>query len=233
MQGSPTPVKAGALHVLYVEDDPMLRDMLATQLRAHRRIAGIEAFGSPREAIDGAGLGLVVDVALIDLALGQGQPSGIEVGLALRATRRDLPIVIFSQHRVPNIDDAVPPRERHGWSFVQKGSDVSIARLVKVLELAVAGQELVATALSARPAAEVLAQLTPRQREVMALAASGYDAVGIAERLHLAHVSVRRELSLAYRVLVPEPQPGTDLRTGAVLEYLRLMPAAGEPAAED
>jgi DNA-binding NarL/FixJ family response regulator len=99
--------------------------------------------------------------------------------------------------------------------------------------LAVAGQELVATALSARPAAEVLAQLTPRQREVMALAASGYDAVGIAERLHLAHVSVRRELSLAYRVLVPEPQPGTDLRTGAVLEYLRLMPAAGEPAAED
>jgi hypothetical protein len=34
-------------------------------------------------------------------------------------------------------------------------------------------------------------------------------------------------------VLVPEPQPGTDLRTGAVLEYLRLMPAAGEPAAED
>jgi hypothetical protein len=67
----------------------------------------------------------------------------------------------------------------------------------------------------------------------MALAASGYDAVGIAERLHLAHVSVRRELSLAYRVLVPEPQPGTDLRTGAVLEYLRLMPAAGEPAAED
>ena len=62
-------------------------------------------------------------------------------------------------------------------------------------------------------AMQVLAQLTPRQREVIALAASGYDAVGIAERLHLAHVSVRRELSLAYRVLVPEPKPGTDLRT--------------------
>ena len=86
---------------------------------------------------------------------------------------------------------------------------------------------------SAQPAAEVLARLTPRQREVMALAASGYDAVGIAERLHLAHVSIRRELSLAYRVLVPNPQPGTDLRTAAVLEYLRLMPTAGEPAAEE
>ena len=231
MPASSAPAKVGALRVLYVEDDPMLRDMLATQLRTQRRIAAVEAFGSPREAIDGAGLD--IDVALIDLALGQGQPSGIEVGLALRATRRELPIVIFSQYRVPNVADAVPPRERHGWSFLQKGSDVSIAQLVEVLEAAVGGIERIDAAPSAQPAAEVLARLTPRQREVMALAASGYDAVGIAERLHLAHVSIRRELARAYRVLVPNPQPGTDLRTAAVLEYLRLMPAAGEPAAEE
>ena len=82
------------------------------------------------------------------------------------------------------------------------------------------------------PANSVLAKLSPRQREVIALAAAGYDAVGIADRLHLAHVSVRRELSMAYRVLVPDPQPGTDLRTAAVLEYLRLMPAAVESSTE-
>jgi DNA-binding NarL/FixJ family response regulator len=227
-----TPAKSSvsALRVLYVEDDPMLRDMLATQLRADARIGSVEAFGTAREVVDGASGN--PDVALIDLALGQGHPSGIEVGLALRATRRGLPIVIFSQYRVPNVDDAVPPREREGWSFVQKGSDVGVAELVTVLQAAVGGVEHVAAAVSAQPVDEVLARLSPRQREVMALAASGYDAVGIAERLHLAHVSVRRELSLAYRVLVAEPQPGTDLRTAAVLEYLRLMPAAGEPATE-
>lgn len=208
----------------------MLRDMLATQLRAHGRIAAVEAFGSPREAIDGARFDL--DVALIDLALGQGQPSGIEVGLALRATRRDLPIVVFSQYRVPNVEDAVPPRERHSWSFVQKSSDIDVDRLAALLEAAVAGEEHIAAAASAQPASAVLARLSPRQREVMALAAAGYDAVGIAERLHLAHVSIRRELSLAYRVLVPDPRPGTDLRTAAVLEYLRLMPAAGESVAD-
>ena len=227
---TPAGSKIGALRVLYVEDDPMLRDMVATQLCADERIDTVEAFGSAREALDGASLD--VDVALIDLALGQGQPSGIEVGLALRATRRGLPIVIFSQYRVPNVEDAVPPREREGWSFVQKSSGVAIADLVEVLEAAVGGIERIEAALSAEPAAEVLARLTPRQREVIALAASGYDAVGIADRLHLAHVSVRRELSLAYRVLVPNPQPGTDLRTAAVLEYLRLMPAAGERATE-
>lgn len=222
----PTSTEVVALRVLYVEDDPMLRDMLATHLRADARIAVVEAFGSAREAVDGASS--TADVALIDLSLGHGQPSGIEVGLALRATRRGLPIVVFSQHRVPDLHDAVPPRERAGWSFLQKGSDVDIDRLVKVMRAAVAGLESHTTAASARPAAEVLARLSPRQREVMALAAAGYDAIGIAERLHLAHVSVRRELSLAYRVLVTEPEPRTDLRTAAVLEYLRLTPAVAE-----
>ena len=190
-----TPAKSsvGALRVLYVEDDPMLREMLATQLRADARIGSVEAFGTAREVVDGASGEL--DVALIDLSLGQGQPSGIEVGLALRATRRGLPIVIFSQYRVPNVDDAVPPREREGWSFLQKGSDIGIDELVEVLSGAVDGVEYVATSEAAMPANSVLAKLSPRQREVIALAAAGYDAVGIADRLHLAHVSVRRELS--------------------------------------
>jgi len=227
-----TPAKSsvGALRVLYVEDDPMLREMLATQLRADARIGAVEAFGTSREAVDGASA--EADVALIDLSLGQGQPSGIEVGLALRATRRGLPIVIFSQYRVPNVDDAVPPREREGWSFLQKGSDVGLEELVEVLSGAVEGVEYAVTSEAAMSADTVLAKLSPRQREVIALAAAGYDAVGIAERLHLAHVSVRRELSMAYRVLVPDPQPGTDLRTAAVLEYLRLMPAAVEHSTE-
>jgi DNA-binding NarL/FixJ family response regulator len=226
----PVTTRVGALRVLYVEDDPMLREMLATQLRADSRIGTVEAFGTAREVVDGASSD--PDVALIDLALGHGQPSGIEVGLALRATRRGLPIVIFSQYRVPNVDDAVPPREREGWSFMQKGSRVGIDELVQVLVGAVDGVEYKSTEEAAKSADAVLAKLSPRQREVIALAASGYDAVGIAERLHLAHVSVRRELSLAYRVLVPEPKPGTDLRTAAVLEYLRLMPGAVEHSAE-
>jgi hypothetical protein len=63
----------------------------------------------------------------------------------------------------------------------------------------------------------------------MALASAGYDARAIAERLHLAHVSVRRELSRAYKVLVPDAEPGMDLRTGAVLEYMRITSTSGSP----
>ena len=63
--------------------------------------------------------------------------------------------------------------------------------------------------------------LSARQREIMSLAAAGRDANAIAAELHLAPGSVRQELSKAYAVLVPEPTPGTDLRTSAVLAYLR------------
>jgi DNA-binding NarL/FixJ family response regulator len=56
---------------------------------------------------------------------------------------------------------------------------------------------------------------------VISLAATGLDAPEIAKQLSLAAVTIRQELSKAYKILVPNPKPGTDLRTSAVLRYLR------------
>ena len=36
----------------------------------------------------------------------------------------------------------------------------------------------------------------------------------------LASVTVRKELSECYRILVPDPAPGTDLRTAAVVAWI-------------
>ena len=55
----------------------------------------------------------------------------------------------------------------------------------------------------------------------MYLATTGVDATVIAGELELAPVTVRKELSKIYQILVPDPKPGTDLRTSAVLRYLR------------
>jgi len=219
------------IRVLYVEDDPLLADMLAAQLRDDPRIADVAAHRTPREAAESPAL-RGADVALLDLALGHGVPSGIDLGLALRANRPGLPIVVLSQHRVPRVEDAVPERERHGWSFIQKGSSVGVAQIVEILQEAVAGRTRVSTDWETQPASDLLVRLTPRQREVMTLAAAGYDARAIAERIHLSHVSVRRELSRAYKILVPDAQPGMDLRTAAVIEYLRLSPGAAPVEAE-
>jgi len=223
---------SGPIRVLYVEDDPLLADMLAATLRGDPRVAEVLAFRSPGEVAEDPAAVRRADVALLDLALGAGVPSGIDLGLTLRAMHRDLPIVILSQHRVPRVDDVVPPRERRGWSFIQKGTGTGADALVDALVSAVAGRTLIKATWETQPAADVLARLTPRQREVMTLAAAGYDARAIAERIHLSHVSVRRELSRAYKILVPDAQPGMDLRTAAVIEYLRLSPGAAPVEAE-
>ena len=129
-----------------------------------------------------------------------------------------------------SITDVLPLREQVSWSFLQKRGKLDIAGLVNILEATTLGVTSHSSVEHGPlPGSETLARLTPRQREVMVLASAGYDARAIAERLHLAHVSVRRELSRAYKVLVPDAEPGMDLRTGAVLEYMRITSTSGSP----
>ncbi len=59
------------IRVLYVEDDPLLADMLGRGLRAHARIDTVIACTSAREVASTLGE-QPVDVALLDLALGHG-----------------------------------------------------------------------------------------------------------------------------------------------------------------
>jgi hypothetical protein len=54
----------------------------------------------------------------------------------------------------------------------------------------------------------------------MSIAATGVDANVIAERLGLRPDSVRKVLSESYRILVPDAEPGTDLRTAAVIAWI-------------
>ena len=130
---------------------------------------------------------------------------------------------------MPRVENLVPAKERHSWSFVQKHGKLDIANFAEVMEKTVAGGvDFGPDGGRESPEATALGRLSRRQRQVMALAAAGYDAKAIAERLHMAHVSVRRELSQAYRVLVPEPGEGTDLRTVAVLEFMRLSAGNAE-----
>jgi len=217
------------LNVLYVEDDPILRDLFSGMLERLGIVRAVVPCASPRDAINAVN-GAGFDVALLDLNLGDGQINGIDLGLALRAVLPGLPIVIFSQHAVPRVENVIPAKERHGWSFVQKSGKLEVARVGEVIERTIAGNvEFGIEAPVEDHDASPLGRLSRRQRQGMALASAGYDAKAIAERLHLAHVSVRRELSLAYRVLVPNPEPGTDLRTVAVLEYMRLSGTSAQP----
>lgn len=209
--------------VLYVENDPALRGILSRLLSRNPRVDLLGSVGTAEEALALA-RNQHFDVALLDLALGSGSMNGMELGIALRGVIDDIGIVIYSQHAVSDFTDALPEEFRWGWSVVQKRSDVDVAFLVEILTSTAQGFNTVDDQIvSAREESgeSPISRLTARQREIMAIAATGVDATVIAEELGMPAVRVRQELSRAYQVLVPDPRKGTDLRTTAVLRYLR------------
>lgn len=209
--------------VLYVENDPALRGLVSRMLESSPEIELVGSFSSAETALEVENIARV-DVALLDLALGADSINGIELGISLRQRNSNMGVVILSQHVVPDFVSSLPESQRWGWSFIEKRGDLETDWLIDVLRSTARGLNIVDPSVQrARELAtdNVIDQLTARQREILALAATGLDATAIANTLGLAAISVRQELSKAYGVLVPDPKPGTDLRTSAVLRYLR------------
>jgi len=208
--------------VIYVENDPTLRGMVSTLLKNRSEVELIGSYASSDEALEGEYRS--ADVALLDLALGPSSLNGTELGLVLREKNSNLGIVIFTQHVVPDFLSSLPTHVQWGWSVLVKRADLDPDVLIDVLKSTARGLNVVDPGIQqvrqhAKPS--VIDELTARQREILAIAATGKDANAIAEELQLSPVTVRQDLSKSYAVLVPEPKPGTDLRTSAVLRYLR------------
>jgi len=207
--------------VIYVENDPTLRSMMVRALEPYSEIAIVFAAGSSEEVLASEAAS-VADVALLDLALGAQSLTGVELGLALRQMNENIGVVIYSQHVIPDYVRSMQEHLSQAWSFVEKSSDINFDGLVRVLKETAAGKSV--TQANAKPpesAGDRARQMSERQHAIMALAVQGLDAPAIAERLGIAPVTVRKNLSRVYEILVPDPSPGTDLRTSAVLRYMR------------
>ena len=205
--------------LLYVENDPVLRSMMTALLAG---LPGIEVVGSVGGSDEALAVEGPLDVALLDWALGPESLNGVELGHALRDRDDDVGIVILSQHYAWDFHGA-NGRVDMGWSYVEKRVNLDPAYLAKVLKATAAGLSVVEPSIDrgrAPASVDRLSQLTSRQRQIMSIAATGVDANVIAERTGLRPVSVRKELSECYRVLVPDAAPGTDLRTAAVVAWI-------------
>lgn len=210
------------LRLIYVENDPALRGIMSTQLQALAELEIVQTFKSSSEALAYPDLASI-DLALLDLALGDESLNGTELGMLLREKNPNIAIVIYTQHAINEYIENLPSAMRKSWSFVEKRGDTNFEELAEIL-LATADGECITDIsrnLSSTSGTSLVRQLTVRQRQVMSLAANGLDANSIAKQLNLAPITIRQELSRAYAVLIPDLEPGRDLRTSAVLRYLR------------
>ena len=205
--------------VLYVENDPVLRSMMSAFIKA---LPGIELVASVGGSTEALASQEPVDVALLDWALGPESLNGVQLGHILRERDENIGIVILSQHYAWDFHGS-NGRVSMGWSYVEKKADLDSEYLTKVLKATASGLSVVEPSIDegrAPASIERLGRLSARQRQIMSLAATGLDANLIAERVGLAAVTVRKDLSECYRILVPDAPLGTDLRTAAVVAWI-------------
>jgi len=211
---------------MYVENDHALRQFLHQSLSKHSEIEIIGSFAGSDEALDRA-LVRKADVALIDFGLETNGLNGIELGIALRTINEYIGIVIYSQYKVHKMFKRVPPSMRNGWSFFEKSGEMSTDDYVKIIkETAVSKgnwEEFASLAEeNVDPDMNRYYDLSSRQRSIIALMAQGVSVQEIGTRLDLSYAYVRKELSRAYSVLLPDAQDGEDFKTLAILKYLQL-----------
>ncbi|AOY56581.1 response regulator [Candidatus Rhodoluna planktonica] len=213
---------ARGLRILYIENDEALLGLLGNSLSVHPEIEILAKASSSNQAFKIAGE-QQFDAALVDISLGPESISGVELAIRLRERNEHLGIVLLSQNITKNYLSNLPGQFDYGWAAIQKSATLSIDYLVEVLKATAKGLTVSDsnTHIEALESDNLSSKLSTRQRQVIGLAATGLDATEIAKQLSLAPVTVRQELSKCYKILIPNPKPGTDLRTAAVLRYLR------------
>jgi DNA-binding NarL/FixJ family response regulator len=208
------------IRVLYVEDDLALMSLVSQQLQTDERLELVHATNSSESCLEFANGGLF-DVALLDLALGNGNSSGLELAIALRSIDPHCGIVIFSQHAKAGLEERLPDDQRFSFSVLEKRAPIDFELLVSSLVRTAEGFSSTDPSLLMSAKAESpLASLSPRDLEILRMLSDGLNTDSIAKALGLAAVTVRQEISSLYTILVPTKQPGTNLRTLAIRRYL-------------
>ena len=150
---------------------------------------------------------------------------GLRAVLRLRAERPRLPVIVLSQHVRRRYASELLERGEHGVGYLLKERIADLGTFIADMHRVVDGgtvlDPVVVAAMIDRPRPDdLLAGLTGRQREVLALMAEGRSNAAIAELLHIAEKSVVRHASHVYEQLGIEESRQGHRRVLAVVQYL-------------
>ncbi len=214
------------MRVVLAEDSVLLREGLARLLQeaGHAVVAAVGDAPSLLTAVEQTS----PDVAVVDVRM---PPTFTDDGLraAVEARRRHpgLGVLVLSQY-VEEVyaQELLVSEGGRGVGYLLKDRVQDLDALSDALERVAAGgsvldPEVVAQLLVRRRAAEVLASLTPREREVLALMAEGRSNTAIAAKLVVSEGAVEKHVSSIFGKLALAPSDSDHRRVLAVLTWLR------------
>jgi DNA-binding NarL/FixJ family response regulator len=213
--------------LIYIENDPALGRFLSEMLAQSLDIEIVGTFNGARQVIN-SDLVQLADAALIDFSLEQDNLNGVELGIELRNLNENLALIIYSQFSVRGMVSRVPQSMRSGWSFFEKSALMELDDYVSIIKMTTDGlgnwEEVLSNdSVGQESEASIFFSLTPKQRSIMAIASEGKNPQEIALQLNLSYAYVRKELSRAYQILLPDAEHSSDLHTAALNIYRKLM----------
>jgi DNA-binding NarL/FixJ family response regulator len=213
------------VRVVVAEDSVLLREGIVRLLDE----AGFEVVGQAGDADD-----LVrkvsahkPDVAVVDIRM---PPTSTDDGLrAALEIRRGLPgtgVLVLSQYVEEGYALELVGDKAEGTGYLLKDRVADVERFVEAVRRvgeggSVLDPEVVATLLGRRRRDDPLAELTEREREVLALMAEGRSNHAIAEQLVVTERAVEKHVTSIFGKLGLAPAPEDHRRVLAVLTFLR------------
>jgi len=213
------------VRVVIADDAPLIREGVA-RLLSENDVDVVDQVG------DGATLlervrDLRPDVALVDVRMPPTYTKeGLDAAREIRARHPETAVLVLSQHLEPDYALQLIEERPDRAGYLLKERVGHIQQLLDALHRVVAGECVVDRAvvdelLERSRRIDPIAELTPREREILALIAEGRSNKGICRVLWLSPKTVETHIRGAFAKLGIKDAPEDNRRVLAVLAYLQ------------
>jgi DNA-binding NarL/FixJ family response regulator len=213
------------VRIAIAEDSVLLREGLARLLAE----AGFEVTarcGSADELLRELRVA-VPDVVILDIRLPPThRDEGMRAAIEIRATYPGVNVLVLSQYVELGLAMKLLAESADGVGYLLKDRISEVPEFLEAVHRVARGGSavdplIVSTLLARRRRDDPLAQLTPREREVLELMATGLSNQGIADRMVITLRAVEKYVSTVFDKLGIPSSRGESRRVLAVLLYMR------------
>ncbi|WP_079166513.1 2-oxoacid:acceptor oxidoreductase family protein [Streptomyces oceani] len=218
-----------SVRVVVAEDSVLLREGLTRLLtdRGHEVVGSVGDGEALIKAVaELSETGTAPDVVVADVRMPPSHTDeGVRAAVRLRATYPTLGVLVLSQYVEEEYATELLAGSTHSIGYLLKDRVAEVREFVDaVVRVAEGGTaldpEVVSQLLGRSRKQDVLAGLTPREREVLQLMAEGRTNSAIAATLVVSHGAVEKHVSNIFLKLGLSQSDGDHRRVLAVLTYL-------------
>ncbi|MGW5305287.1 response regulator transcription factor [Streptomyces griseoluteus] len=217
------------MRVVIAEDSVLLREGLTRLLTdlGHEVVAGVaDAEALLATITELAGRDELPDVVVADVRMPPTHTDeGVRAAVELRGRYPDLGVLVLSQYVEERYATELLAGSSRGVGYLLKDRVADVREFVAAVERVAQGgtaldPEVVGQLLGRSRKQDVLAALTPREREVLGLMAEGRTNSAVARQLVVSDGAVEKHVSNIFMKLGLTPSDGDHRRVLAVLTYL-------------